>query len=127
MRTDPYAELLTLMRSESDTGGVRLMLGTVKRAEPLLVDVGGTDQEAGRFYLCGRLARGSSETAALTGGTGGFTTGGGERGVSMDPGSFSLTGAALSRTEPVLKAGDTVLLLTENRQTFFLIDKVVHL
>ena len=42
--------------------------------------------------------------------------------MSVNSGSLTLT-----NSESVLKAGDQVLLLTEDFQTFFLIDKVVHL
>ena len=42
--------------------------------------------------------------------------------MSVHGGNLTLTNSG-----PVLKPGDQVLLLTEDFQTFFLIDKVVHL
>lgn len=127
MRTDPYSELCQLMAPSKDGEGVHLMLGTVRTAEPLLVDVGGTNQEADRFYICDRLRIGHQEAVSLRGGSGGFSANSGTHGVSFDPGTLSITSTVMSQAAPVLKAGDTVLLLTEDFQTFFLIDKVVHL
>lgn len=127
MQTDPYAELFQLIASSRGDDGIHLLLGTVKTPEPLLVDVGGTDQEAERFYICDRLRRGHQETVSLRGGSGGFSANGGTHGVTLDPGTLSITSTVMSQTVPVLKAGDKVLLLTEDFQTFFLIDKVVHL
>lgn len=83
MKTNPYTELLEMILQENGSNGIHMIRGTVKTVSPFLVDVGGTDQEAERFYLCSRAQ--------------------------------------------TLYAGDSVLLLTEDYQTFFLIDKVVHL
>lgn len=127
MQTDPYSELYQLLMSSHGEGGIHLLLGTVKTPEPLLVDVGGTDQEAERFYVCDRLRRGHQETISLQGGSGGFTANNKTHAVSLDPGTLSITSVFMSQEEPVLKTGDLVLLLTEDFQTFFLIDKVVHL
>lgn len=127
MQTDPYSELLQLIASSHGDAGIHLILGTVKTPEPLLVDIGGTDQEAERFYICDRLRRGHAETISLQGGSGGFTANSETHGVSLDPGTLSITSTVMSQANPVLKAGDQVLLLTEDFQIFFLIDKVVHL
>lgn len=127
MQTDPYSELYQMLISSHGEAGAHLLLGTVKTPEPLLVDVGGTDQEAERFYICDRLRRGHQETVSIQGGSGGFTANSHTHGVSLDPGTLSITSTVMSQTVPVLKAGDEVLLLTEDFQTFFLIDKVVHL
>ncbi|WP_455581211.1 DUF2577 family protein [Dysosmobacter sp.] len=107
-------------------GAVRLRLGTVLTPSPLAVDVGGTTQEAARVYLCSRLARGHAETLSLKGGAGGFSANGGTHAVSIDAGSFTLIGTAAAQAEPVLRTGDQVLLLTDDDQTFYLIDKVVR-
>ena len=61
MQTDPYAELFQLIASSHGDAGIHLLLGTVKTPEPLLVDVGGTGQEAARFYICDRLLNGHVE------------------------------------------------------------------
>lgn len=127
MRTNPYSELYQLMAPPKDGEGAHLMLGTVRTAEPLLVDVGGTNQEADRFYICDRLRAGHQEMVSLRGGSGGFSANSETHGVSFDPGTLSIMSTVMSQAAPVLKAGDTVLLLTEDFQTFFLIDKVVHL
>lgn len=83
---------------------VWMRLGTVLSASPLKVDVGGTTQEAGRFYIAARLQDGYSEQVTVSG-----------------------TDATVTKRGPVLSRGDTVLLLTDDDQTFYLIDKVVHL
>lgn len=107
-------------------GAVRIRRGKVLTPLPLSVDVGGTTQEAARFYLCSRLTQGHAETLSLKGGAGGFFANGGTHAVSLDAGSFTLTGTTAAQAEPALKAGDEVLLLTDDDQTFYLIDKVVR-
>ena len=83
-------------------------LGTVLSASPLKVDVGGTTQEAGRFYIVSRLLDGHSEQVTISG-----------QEYDGD--------ATVTQLGPVLAPGDEVLLLTDDDQTFYLIDKVVHL
>ena len=46
--------------------------------------------------------------------------------MSVDPGTVRLTQLVQTLEEPVLQAGDQVLLLTDDDQTFYLIDKVVR-
>lgn len=107
-----YSKLYHAIKSaQGDNGpGAPLWLrrGTVLSASPLKVDVGGTTQEAGRFYAAARL---------LDGFSGQFTLQGEE-----------YTGdATIIQQGPALARGDRVLLLTDDDQTFYLIDKVVHL
>lgn len=56
---DVYGRLYGLMRDAGGDGrtgaAARLRLGRVIGAEPLRVDVGGTTQESGRFWLPDRL------------------------------------------------------------------------
>ncbi|WP_295581092.1 DUF2577 family protein [uncultured Oscillibacter sp.] len=131
MEGDVFEKLYRLMRraggEESRAGGLRLRLGTVRAADPLQVDVGGTAQEAARFYIAQRLLRGFRERVTLSGGTGGFTANGGTHSVSLVAGTLLVSDTELATAEPVLRAGDRVLLLTEDDQTFYLLDKVVHL
>ncbi len=130
MEGDAFEKLYRLMRQaggeESRAGGLRLRLGTVRGADPLRVDVGGTEQEAGRFYIAERLLQGSREQVTLSGGSGGFTANGGSHSVSLVADTLRISDTALTRAEPVLRPGDRVLLLTEDDQTFYLLDKVVH-
>lgn len=91
---DGYERLYAIMRSAAQEGSpcapVWPRLGSVLSTAPLKVDVGGTTQEAGRFYIP----------------------------VRMLDSNHRLTG---------LRAGDQVLLLTDDDQTFYLLDKVVQL
>lgn len=128
MRTDPYTALLDVMQEAGGAGApqgtLRPMLGTVLTADPLTVDVGGTTQEAERFYISARLLEGYQETYTPSG------TLAIRASCSLSShDSMTVSGGTLTLTnpEPVLKAGDLVLLLTEDSQTFYLIDKVVHL
>lgn len=124
MQTDPYSELFHLMVSSHNDAGIHLILGTVKTPEPLLVDVGGTDQEAERFYICDRLLNGHVERLEAKGdlSISAACEYGSHSSMSVNSGILTLTNSG-----SVLKAGDQVLLLTEDFQIFFLIDKVVHL
>ncbi len=124
MQTDPYSEMYHLLMSSHGEAGAHLILGTVKTPDPLLVDVGGTDQEAERFYICDRLLNGHVERRDAKGDLSISTACeyGSHSSMSVNGGVLTLTNSG-----SVLKAGDQVLLLTEDFQIFFLIDKVVHL
>lgn len=130
MREDAYSEIVGLMRGDGAPGGapgpVRLRLGTVLTAEPLRVDVAGTTQEGARFYVSRRLLPGYAETVTLRGGSGGFSANGGTHSVSLDRGTLAVNQTAAELAEPALRAGDAVLLLTEDDQIFYLVDKVVR-
>ncbi len=127
---DGYSRIYEAMRKAggegAQAGRLRLRLGKVKAVSPLSVEVAGTEQEAARFYVCRRLLAGHKEKISLSGGEGGFTANGGSHGVSVDPGTVQLTQLTRTLEEPALQAGDLVLLLTEDDQTFYLIDKVVQ-
>lgn len=128
MQNDPYSRIYQAMaaagREAVPKGALYARLGTVLAAEPLRVDVAGTPQEAERFYLADRLRKGHKEAVSATGSL--------AVSASCSYGSHSSAGVGggaltVTNTEPVLKAGDLVLLLTEDDQTFYLIDKVVRL
>lgn len=91
---DGYERIYAIMRSaakeENICAPVWPRICNVLSTDPLKVDVCGTTQEAGRFYIPLRM---------------------------LDS-NHSLTG---------IQAGDQVLLLTNDDQTFYLLDKVVHL
>lgn len=127
---DGYDRIYETMRKaggeEARAGRLRLRLGTVTAVSPLSVEVAGTEQEAERFYISCRLLAGHTENIKLTGGAGGFTANSGSHGVSVDPGTVRLTQLVQTLEEPALQAGDQVLLLTDDDQTFYLIDKVVR-
>ena len=127
---DGYSRIYEAMRKAggegAQAGRLRLRLGTVRAVSPLSVEVAGTEQEAERFYICRRLVRGHTEKIQLTGGAGGFTANGSSHSVSIDSGTVQITRLTATLEEPVLQAGDLVLLLTDDDQTFYLIDKVVQ-
>lgn len=117
MQGDPYTRMRKLMQDEgagaARAGALRIARGTVLSASPLALDVEGTPQEAERVYLCAGLLQGHTESVALSG-------------LTSSTGTVDGSEAVLTVREPVLQAGDTVLLLTDDNQTFYLIDKVVQ-
>lgn len=138
MRGDPYSELVGIMQEtaqpQGPVGPVHLRLGTVLEADPLKVDVAGTDQEAARFYISHRLVKehwellrldctGVSEQFALTAGCPLSAHSGS---AASSSGTLNTPHCVATQAEPVLKPGDEVLLLTEDDQIFFVIDKVVR-
>lgn len=118
MEKDPYNRMVDAMQQAGQgagkSGALHCYLGTVLSASPLKVDVAGTTQEAAHFYIADSLLQGHTEAVALSGLT--ASTG------TVDGGTATLTAR-----EPGLQAGDLVLLLTDDDQTFYLLDKVVHL
>jgi hypothetical protein len=66
-------------------------------------------------------------TVDLTGGSGSFSATDASRTVSVGDGSLTMRKVTLTVAASVLKVGDLVLLLTDNDQIFYLIDKVVKL
>jgi len=136
VKEDPYSGLVSLMREagkpEGPVGPAHLRLGKVLSADPLKVDVAGTTQEAERIYISHRLVKEHRELLRLacTGVTADlsiFTACGYGAHSHMDihSGTWDTPNCAATQAEPVLKPGDEVLLLTEDDQTFYLIDKVV--
>ena len=127
---DGYDRIYETMRKaggeEARAGRLRLRLGTVTAVSPLSVEVAGTEQEAERFYISCRLVQGHTEQVTLSGGSGGFTANNGTHSVSLVPGTLRIEQVTQTLAAPVLQAGDQVLLLTDDDQTFYLIDKVVR-
>lgn len=128
MTGDAYGRLYGAMVAAGQAGArdasLRLRLGTVRAAEPLKVDVAGTDQESARFYIADRLLKGHRETVSPSGSlsVSASCPFGSHSGAGVGGGTLVVT-----LQEPVLRPGDLVLLLTEDDQTFYLIDKVVRL
>lgn len=137
MKEDPYSGLVSLMqeagRPKGPVGPAHLRLGTVVSADPLAVDVAGTPQEAARFYISHRLVKEHQELLRLD-----CTDVAEQYALSVSCPISAHSGAPASssgtlytphcvatQAEPVLKPGDEVLLLTEDDQIFFVIDKVV--
>lgn len=110
---DAYSKIYNMMRSAPGDGRagapIHIRLGKVLSASPLKVDVAGTTQEAGRFYIAKRLLDGHTAK------------------VDIRWENMTIDRATVIRAGPGLAAGDLVLLLTEDDQTFYLMDKVVHL
>lgn len=140
MQGDAYSELADMMRTAHLTpyglGPVHLRRGTVLGLDPLRIDVAGTPQEAERFFLSHRLLKGHREILDLdcTDVSAQFSLtaacpcpDGGHSGSAASAENGTLRArAAATIAEPVLQEGDVVLLLTEDDQIFYLIDKVVH-
>lgn len=137
MREDPYSEMIGLMREaggpKGPVGPAHLRLGTVVSADPLAVDVAGTPQEAARFYISHRLVKEHQELLRLDCADVAeqyslsvscpISAHGGSPASSS--GTLYTPRCVATQAEPVLKPGDEVLLLTEDDQTFYLMDKVV--
>ena len=128
MANDSYGKLYQAMRQAgreaARSGALRLRQGTVLAVNPLKVDVAGTPQEAARFYIADRLRQGHTEKVSPAGSLAvsascGY---GSHQNAGVSGGTLTVTTAA-----PVLQKGDLVLLLTDDDQTFYLIDKVVRL
>ena len=124
---DGYSRIYAAMRKAggegAQAGRLRLRLGTVRAVSPLSVEVAGTDQESERFYICHRLARGHTERVSPEGALTIYASCPIGSHTSADIYSGDLT---VTLTESPLRVGDMVLLLTDDDQTFYLIDKVVQ-
>jgi len=141
MQEDPYSGLISLMQEagapKGPVGPAHIRLGKVLSADPLKVDVAGTIQEGERIYICHRLVKEHRELLRLdcadTSARFTFSSScphNAHGSHSDDPASFTAgtlktPRCVATQAEPVLKPGDEVLLLTEDDQIFFLIDKVV--
>lgn len=136
MQENAYSELVSIMREtakpKGPMGPIHLRLGVVLEADPLKVDVAGTIQEAERFYISHRLVKGHQELLELdcSGVNGNLSIQascgyGSHSSMSVSSGTLNTPRCVAAQAEPVLKAGDEVLLLTEDDQTFYLMDKVV--
>lgn len=127
MENDIFTEMYETLgggQPEGNANALHIRLGTVLAVEPLTVDVGGTTQEADRFYLCDRLRAGHAEKVSPAGNLSitASCPNGSHTNASVNSGTLTVT----QRASP-LAVKDAVLLLTEDDQIFFLIDKVVHL
>lgn len=136
MEGNAYSELADMIneagRPKGPVGPAHLRLGTVLTADPLKVDVAGTIQEADRFYISHRLVKGHQELLELEadGVNGDLSIHascgyGSHSSMSVHSGTLNTPHCLATQAEPVLKPGDEVLLLTEDDQVFYLMDKVV--
>lgn len=136
MQGNAYSEMAAMMREaakpKGPMGPIHLLRGVVLEADPLKVDVAGTIQEADRFYISHRLVKGHQELLELacTGVNGSLSIQascgyGSHSSMTVHSGTLNTPRCMATQAEPVLKAGDEVLLLTEDDQIFYLIDKVV--
>jgi len=145
---DAYDKIYSAMRAAgaeaASARAVRLRLGKVLSALPLKIEAAGTVQEAERIRICCSLTAGSVYRASMegtgqtSGGVSGPVSGNVACGGHGSPRLTAVTGGTLSaetvavgdltltRAEIGLRAGDEVLLLTDDDQTFYLIDKVVR-
>lgn len=136
MKEDPFSGLYGLIcregRAQLPEGNARLRLGTVVSMAPLKVDVAGTMQEGERFFIAHRLISGHKETLTVevTDISGALSIlascGMGSHGGMDIYGGTVRFKAATAQDGPVLAAGDQVLLLTADDETFYILDKVVR-
>ncbi|MEG0780766.1 MAG: DUF2577 family protein, partial [Oscillospiraceae bacterium] len=116
-----------------NAGAIRLRLGTVVSATPLRLDVAGLIVEGSDLYLCDRLRAGhreklTVESSQVTGAVSGSVSCSHAPAVlsyTIQSGTARLGTATVVLLESPLQAGDAVLLLTEDDQTFYCMDKVV--
>lgn len=117
MEDNPYTKLAGMM-GEANTGGqLRLRVGTVLSMEPPKIAVGGIEADADMLrWNANLLAHRQTVTAPA-----------GQLAISASCGwgshsSAEINGGTLTETvTPVLKTGDSVLTLTEDDQTFFVL------
>lgn len=134
--TSPYTDILEAIGVEgarrASAGALRLYLGTVTRVSPLEISVNGTTQRAadGKLWCDPALLPGCARTARLDSPSG---TVGASVNCSMGSisqiaanGSGSLSGT-LTLTDHGFAVGDTLLLLSPDQQTFYILCKEVHL
>lgn len=115
MDGNPYSRMIAVIRDEGGgnastppgVGPCRMRLGTVTQQTPLKIAVAGITQPSSALRLDARLCKGAKWTASIKGGD-----------VDADR-------AELELSEPVLKAGDQVLLLTSDDQVFYVLARVV--
>ena len=136
MKEDPFSGLYNTMRDAGKkaipAGNARLLHGTVLSVAPLNIDVAGTTQEAERFYISHRLVSGHAEKLTVSGSAvsgalaiSSSCPNGSHSSMTISSGTVELDALA-TQSGPVLKAGDEVLLLTADDQTFYILDKVVR-
>ena len=109
MEGNPYSRLAAAMRELTPKNtGVRMRLGTVNVCTPLAVRVAGIDLPASALRINERLTKGSKTRMNI-----------------VTP-TLSLNNAEATQLELDLEEGDTVLLLTEDDQIFYVVMKVVN-
>lgn len=134
--TSPYTDMLETFARESERraqdGSLQLYLGIVTKVQPLEISVNGTPQRAadGKLWCNPALLPGHAREAKLENPSG---TVGASVNCSMGSisqltaaGSGSLSGT-LTLTGHGFAAGDTLLLLSRDQQTFYILCKEVHL
>ena len=134
--TSPYTAILEACGHEgarqARAGALRLYLGVVTSVDPLEISVNGTPQRAadGKLWCNPALLPGQVRKARLDGPAGTI-------GASVDCamgsisqitayGSGGLSGT-LTLTDPGFSVGDTLILLSPDQQTFYILCKEVHL
>lgn len=115
--SNPYEDLASVFGGDR-RGAPGFRRGTVKKLDPLTVQVAGTAQ-SGNIYVDAHLMPG----AARKGSVSGELTVAGAEGVS---GAASGRDMTLTASGWGIAPGDEVLLLSENDQSFILICKVVR-
>lgn len=134
--TNPYNEMLEIFAragsERAQSGALRLYLGVVTSVDPLEISVNGTPQRAadGKLWCNPALLPGQVRKARLDGPAGTI-------GASVDCamgsisqitayGSGGLSGT-LTLTDPGFSVGDTLILLSPDQQTFYILCKEAHL
>lgn len=120
MEDNPYTKLAGMMGNENTDGQLGLRVGTVLSMEPPKIAVGGIEADADMLrWNANLLAHRQTVTAPA-----------GQLSISASCGYGSHSGAAVTggtlveTVKPEIKNGDSVLTLTEDDQTFFVLCKL---
>lgn len=134
--TSPYTAMLEACGHEgarqARAGALRMYLGTVTKISPLELSVNGTPQRAadGKLWCNPALLPNHDRTARLDNlaGTVGASVNCAMGSISQITayGSGGLSGT-LTLTDPGFAVGDTLILLSPDQQTFYILCKEVHL
>lgn len=127
MSTNPYTDILETMGAvgaeKAREGALKFLLATVIAVDPITLDVCGTPQEAERVAVCSHLMRGYEESVNVKGrlAISASCPMGSHSSMTVNGGTLNLTLA-----KNILKAGDQVVVLTSDNQSFIIYDKVVY-
>lgn len=131
-QTDAYSGMIGLFaeagRDKAQAGALQLFLGTVTQVSPLIVSIAGTTQRAedGRIWCNTAMTetRQISAAASLSGGSGTMKLGDDPQTVS----EVQISGTLVSSLSPAaLAVGDTLVLLTQDQQIFYILCKEARL
>lgn len=102
MEGNPYSKLANMFGGEK-VGALILRRGSVRTVQPLSIDVGGITANSNELMINSAMLTHEEQVVP----------------IGAEPPSFT------AKVTPKLSAGDSVILLTEDDQTFYVVCKVV--